>query len=170
MQPTSEPPKPSWQQLKLVTRIRNRAYMAAVLEQLRQILQMMERDLWYSQHFKTCRRCQVELSLSIIRYIGRGAPWFLNIESDLAWPELYETYEMYRDAPRPWDYDMGNYWDGENVEEAIRFIVDRCIWAEDKVKELAVAATVYLEQMLDWDLDELPPALDDLDPLNLYCY
>ncbi|GAH64716.1 unnamed protein product, partial [marine sediment metagenome] len=38
-QPTSEPPKPSWQQLKLVTRIRNRAYMAAVLEQLRQILQ-----------------------------------------------------------------------------------------------------------------------------------
>jgi len=165
--PTSEPHEPSWQQLRLVTRTRNRRYREAVLEQLRQVLQLMERDLWYTRHFKTCRRCQVELSLSITRYAGRGAPWFLNIEAELGWPEIYKEHEVYKDAPRPWDYDMGNYWNGENVEEATRFIVDRCGWAEEKIREAAASATVYLEQLVEWSLDGSPPAHDEF---TIYLY
>lgn len=134
------------------------------------MLQLMERDLWYTQHFKTCEMCQAELSLSLTRYNGRCAPWFINIENDIECPEIYEEYEVYHDAPRLWNYDMGNYWTGENHVEALRFILDRCSWAEEKIKEMAVVATVHLEQMVEWDLNGFPPALDDLDPLNIYRY
>ena len=131
------------------------------------MLQLMERDLWYTQHFKTCRMCQAELSLSITRYAGRCAPWFLNLEGELDGPELYEEYEIYQDAPRPGDYDMGSYWTGENHEETLRFILDRCSWAEEKIKEMAVAATVHLEQMVEWDLNGFPPVQDEF---NIYYY
>jgi len=103
---------------------------------------------------------QAELAISIVRYAGRCAPWYLNIENELGWPEIYEEEPLYQDCPRPQDYDMGTYWTGEKYTEILRFIMDRLSWAEEKVKKIAQAATCYLEAVEAWDLKEEPPIPD----------
>ena len=160
-EPSSEQVKPSSQLVVLLTRMSNRKWKEATIDGIRRLLQEMTNDLWTIDHFKTCHQCQMELTLSIERYWGRNNPWYLNLENELGFPEIYDECELYRDCPHLGDYEIGSYWTGTS-EDTLRFILDRCSWAKKKIQEMAVAATVYLEQVVAWDLKGARPIPDSI--------
>ena len=163
-EPTSEQVKPSSQLVVLLTRMSNRKWKTETINSIRHTLQELTNDLWTIDHFKTCSRCQAELTISIERYYGRNNPWYLNIQTEIGFPEIYED-EFYRGCPRLRDYEIGSYWTGTS-EDTLRFIMDRCSWAKKKIKEIAVSATVFLEQVIPWNLEGARPIPDSI--LDMY--
>jgi len=101
----------------------------------------------------------MELQLDIERYLGRQAPWYLNLTDEAGFDdEVWESLpEYYKDCPRVEKYKIGSYWTGCS-EDTIRFIKDRFKWAEKVLKQEVRAVRRYLRALKKWDLESpLPP-------------
>lgn len=155
---SEEPAEPSKPLAMLITRIENRRWKRESMEEIKLILQGITDELWLMEHVKRCEICQTELVLGVVRYLGTRCPWYLNIQNEMGFPEIYED-PFYKDCPKPSDYRMGG-WPNENFDEGLRFVLDRIGWAEPKIKRIAQTATEYLEALINWKLTGEPPVAD----------
>ena len=150
--------KPSKNLTVLLKRVKLRKWKEATEVSTALQLETLHRDLTFIEHFRNCKLCMAELQISVERYLGTRGPWYLNIENEVGFPEIYEDEDsIYKDCPRPQDYTIGSYWTGSS-EDTVRFIMDRFTWAEGMMKKEIKAADVFLSALKDWDLrSPLPP-------------
>jgi len=160
--------KPSPELLSLIGRMEARRWRDNELVCTLEYLKESAGEIDLIRHLRTCRECQLEAELSIERYYGRGLPWFLDLVNDVA--ESFEDPEVEADPwlkglPRVQDYRIGSYW--EDVEyarrgkpkppsETLKFVEDRCDWAEKIIKQQIIIAAQFYKQLRNWDLN--PPA------------
>jgi hypothetical protein len=132
-------------------------------------------EILFIRHLRTCGQCKFEAKLSVERYGGRGLPWFLDLVNDVC-----QNFELEVEAepdprfvhcPRLEDYEIGSYWeDLENArrgiesqpKETLKFIEDRCKWAEELIKKQIIVAAHYYKQLKSWDLEGQPPSQPEL--------
>jgi len=156
MKAIEEPVPVSAELSLLLNRVDNRKWREIELLRTLHNLQELQQEIAFIKHVRKCERCQVELQLSIERYCGSRGPWYLNLQNEIGWPEIYEEEGIYKNCPRPQNYKIGSYWSGSS-EDTIRFIMDRMAWAEKIIKadiEILVDYYIALEK---WDLESPPP-------------
>jgi len=113
-------------------------------------------DLEFIEAICQDKTLQLEVAINVIRYRGRDCPWFLQLEDGDF------LSEGYRSCPRVENYRMGSYFTGENIDEAIRFILDRAKWAERRLQREVEVVVDYYHALEEWDLEsELPPYTSD---------
>ena len=99
---------------------------------------------------------RAEVALDVVRYGGRGSPFFLYLQEGDFLPDEYD------DCPPASDYRMGSYFTGENLDETERFILDRAGWAEKLIQREIEVVVDYYHALEEWDLvSELPPPTSD---------
>lgn len=141
---------------KLLNRVNNRRWKKAELLRTLSILQMLQADIWLINHVRKCRQCQLELQLSVERYMGTRGPWYINLQNEIGFPEIYEEEGIYKTCPRPDNYKIGSYWGGSS-EDTIRFIMDRMAWAEKIIKTDAEILVDYYVDLEEWDVETEAP-------------
>ena len=159
VKPVEEAPPMSAELSALLTRVDNRKWKNVELVRTLHNLQALQQDIDLIKHVRKCGQCQIELQLSIERYAGSRGPWYLNLQNEIGWPEIYEEEGIYKDCPRPQNYKIGSYWSGSS-EDTIRFIKDRLTWAEKIIDEDIAALIDYYLLMEEWDL-ESPAPIDE---------
>jgi len=143
--------------------MRLRRWKANEIQYITELVKEMAGLVKWAQHVKNCKGngcyCHLELQLIIERYMGRNLPWFLNIMNDITmllecddgeFPEEYEL--ILKDCPYPGAYKIGSYWTGSSPD-TIRFIKDRCDWAEKIILKQIRNACKYLKLLMAYDLD-----------------
>jgi len=170
-EPSSEP---SPALLALLGRMAAREWRDDQLILTIEYLKQSANEIKFIQHLRTCRECQMEASLSVERYYGRGLPWFLDLINDVV--ECYADYNndedakelsqwdhRFDDCPRVGNYRIGSYWDRTiDSKETLQFINDRCNWAEKTIRQQIMMAVDYYKLLKEWDLTgeyPLEPAL-----------
>lgn len=157
--PLMEPVEPSEDQSFLIDRMSLRRWKKEELNRLLAKLQQLHGELAVIKHVRKCRLCQGELQLSVERYMGTRGPWWINLEGEMGYPEIYEEEDsLYKDAPRPDSYKIGSYWRGCS-KDTIRFIMDRMRWAEHYMKEDVEISVDYYVELENWNLEDSPPIL-----------
>lgn len=87
--------------------------------------------------------------------MGTRGPWYLNLENEIGFPEIYEEEDIYKTCPRPQNYKIGYY--GDSSQDTIRFIMDRMAWAEKIIKaDVEILVDYYLE-LENWNLEDPAP-------------
>jgi len=135
--------------------------MALTVEYLRECAD----EIKFIQHLRTCRECQLEASLSVERYGGRGLPWFFDMNNfDVFLDENNENLDTrFRDCPRIQNYRIGSYWDNTtDHNETMKFINDRITWAEKHIRQQIWIAVDYYKLLKEWDLNEPYPVEETL--------
>jgi hypothetical protein len=79
---------------------------------------MTEKDLEKLGHFQKCETCRMDLCLSVERYLGRGAPWYLDIMND-------DGYLTDKHKPKLRQFKVGR-----SVEDTLKFVDARITWAQ----------------------------------------
>jgi len=159
LKPTEPPSEPSRYLLRLVGRVENRRWLENEVISTQDRLKEVKADLKFIRHALKCSQCLAELQLDIERYLGRQAPWYLNITDEIGFDdEIWGTLpEYYKDCPRVEKYKIGSYWTGCS-EDTIRFIKDRLNWAKKVLEEELRVVRRYLKALKKWDLESpLPP-------------
>jgi len=159
--------KPSPELLSLIGRMEARKWRADQLTCAVEYLRESANEIYLIKHIRACRRCQLEAELTVERYYGRGLPWFLDIMNDVAesWgdPDVEADLRL-KDCPRVEDYRIGSYWEdvkcvraGKPIpaKETLKFIMDRCDWAERVIRQQIFVAARFYKRLKDWDLE--PP-------------
>jgi len=132
--------------------------MACTVEYLKQCAD----EIRFIRHLRTCRECQLEATLSIERYGGRGLPWFFDLNNFDCFLEEAED-PRFSDCPRIQRYCIGSYWDKTtDRNETMKFINDRCSWAEKHIKQQIWIAVDYYKLLKEWDLNEPYPVEETL--------
>jgi len=155
-----EPPKPSEYLLRLVGRVESRRWLSEELSNTKERLKADKAEIKWINHALECKECLIGLQIDIERYLGRQAPWYLDLTDEVGFDdEVWESLpEYYKDCPRVDNYHIGSYWNGAS-KDTIRFVKDRLNWAlKIYEKEITVVKT-YLRALKKWDLESaLPPA------------
>ena len=119
-------------------------------------------EIQFIRHLRTCRECQLEVSLSVERYGGRGLPWFFDSNNFDSFLDEIED-PRFKDCPRIQNYKIGSYWDRTtDSNETMRFINDRIDWAEKHIKQQIWVAVDYYKLLKEWDLMGEPPMEENL--------
>jgi len=140
--PTEEPPKPSADLKRLLGRMETRRWKEESLIDLELLIRDLDADLSLMEHLKTCRQCQLELTIDVERYYGNHCGvWYLDLMNGDYLPEYYP------DCPKAENYEIGSYWSGTS-DGTIKFIKDRIAWAE-KITEKEFAAACKLIAVLE---------------------
>ena len=160
-EPSSEP---SPALLSLLGRMEARAWKEETLVATVEYIRESANEIKFIQHLRSCKQCQLEASLSVERYGGRGLPWFLDLINDpFECGATVEEYPYLRDCPRVQDYRIGSYWDGStDHNETWKFITDRLAWAEKIIRQQIMMATRFYKRLNAWDLSGLPPSEETL--------
>ena len=129
--------------------------LASTLEYLKESAD----EIKFIRHLRTCRECQLEATLSIERYGGRGLPWFFDLINDpFECSDDVEEDSIWKDCPRVQDYRIGSYWDSSTEHnETSKFITDRLDWAEKIIRQQIWNAAAYYKLLKEWDLNGEPP-------------
>jgi hypothetical protein len=143
---TDEPPPESASLQKLVGTIRTREWLRVTLEELEFVIMDLDAELHENEHILKCKRCQIELQLSVERYLGSRGPWWIDVMNG----ELFE--EHWEDVPKAENYEIG--WYGHSSEDTIRFIKDRCKWASIQSEKRFKAACQLISQLENYDVKE----------------
>ena len=139
----------------LLNRTYNRKWREIELVRTLHNLQALQQEIEFIEHVRKCRRCQAELQLSIERYWGSRGPWYLNLQNEIGFPEIYEEEGIYKTCPKPQNYKIGSYM--RCSDDTIRFIMDRIAWAEKIIKADAETLVDYYIAFEDWDLESQAP-------------
>ena len=147
----------------LVKRMELRRWKADEIQCITELVKEMVGHVKWIQHVKTCKGngcyCHLELQMSIERYGGRNLPWFLDVMNDITmllecddgeFPEEYEP--ILKDCPYLGAFNIGSYWTGSSPD-TIRFIKDRCDWAEKIILKQIRNGCKYLKLLIAYDLD-----------------
>ena len=143
----------------LLNRMDNRRWRKAELIRTLGNLQELQQEIEFIEHVRKCERCQVELQISVERYMGTRGPWWINLQNEIGWPEIYEEEDIYKNCPRPQNYKIGSYWSGSS-EDTIRFIKDRMAWAERIIKADIEILVDYYVALEEWDLETQAPVAE----------
>jgi len=119
-------------------------------------------EIKFIRHLRTCRGCQMEASLSVERYGGRGLPWFFDFNNfDCFLDEVEDP--RFKDCPRIQNYRIGSYWDKTtDHNEIMKFINDRVDWAEKHIRQQMVQAVQFYRRLKNWNLNESRPTSSTL--------
>ena len=139
----------------LLERMDNRKWREAELIRVLHNLQELQQEIEVIKHVRKCEQCQAELHISVERYWGSRGPWWINLEGEMGFPEIYEEEGIYKTCPRPQNYKIGCY--SHSSEDTIRFIMDRMTWAEKIIKADAETLVDYYIAFEDWDLKSQAP-------------
>jgi len=165
VKPIDRPVPMSTELSTLLNRVDNRKWQKAELIRILHNLQELQQELEIFKHIRKCEQCQVELQLSVERYMGTRGPWWINLQNEIGFPEIYEEEEgIYKTCPRPQNYKIGCY--THSSEDTIRFIMDRMTWAEKIIKADAETLVDYYIAFEDWNLKSQAP----IDTTNLIYY
>jgi len=160
-QPTYKEPssEPSPALLALLGRMEAQAWKEETLQSTVEYIRESANEIRLIQHLRSCKECQMEASLSVERYGGRGLPWFLDLINDPfeCGADVSED-PRFVDCPRVQNYKIGSYWDKSTAHnETWKFISDRLTWAEKIIRQQIVMATQFYKRLKVWDLNGLPP-------------
>lgn len=163
-------PEPTPALLSLLGRMEARRWKEETLVQTVEYIRESANEIKLILHLRTCEQCQMEACLSVERYGGRGLPWFLDLINDVnegCLPYYADDEDpRFDDCPRVENYRIGSYWeDAENErkgvnpkpKETLKFIEDRCSWAEKIIRQQIVMATQFYKRLKNWDLNGQPP-------------
>lgn len=139
----------------LLNRTGNRKWQEAELVRTLYLLQELQQEIEFIKHVRKCERCQVELQLSVERYMGTRGPWWINLQNEIGFPEIYEEEGIYKTCPRSQNYKIGSYM--RCSDDTIRFIMDRMAWAEKIIKADAETLVDYYIAFENWDLESPAP-------------
>lgn len=151
----TRPVPPSKEMVKLMNRLEARRWQTDELDRTMFNLEWTQQQISWIEHIRSCRQCQIEMQINIERYCGSRGPWYLNLEGEMCFPEIYEEEGIYKTCPKPQDYKIGYY--GHSSEDTIRFILDRCKWAEAIIRSDIEILVDYYVDMEEWDLEASPP-------------
>jgi len=154
VKPTEEPPEPSKDMFILLQRIENRKWRDSQLMEILARLVELKSELNFIDYALSHEEVLFELSIDITRYDGtHSGLWYLDLQNEMGfYPEIYEEDPLYKTAPRIDKYHWGSYWEGENHDEAVRFIKDRMKWAKPLMQREAEALVDYYVILENWDL------------------
>ena len=156
--PIMEPVPTSPELSKLLNRVNNQKWKEAELLATLSILQTLQADIQLIDHVRTCKLCQAELQISVERYWGTRGPWWINLEGEIGFPEIYEEEGIYKTCPKPQNYEIGCY--SHSSEDTMRFIMDRMAWAEKIIKADAEILVDYYGALEEWDLETQVPVAE----------
>lgn len=140
----------------LLNRVNNRKWQEVELLRTLHNLQELQQEIEVIKHVRKCKQCQVELQISVERYWGTRGPWWINLQNEIGFPEIYEEEGIYKTCPRPQNYKIGS-WSSRSSNDTIRFIMDRMAWAEKIIKADAETLVDYYIAFEDWDLESPVP-------------
>ena len=133
---TEQPPEPSVDFKSLWGRIETRHWIKESLQELEFLIYELDAELGFNEHVKTCERCQIELQLSVERYLGSRGPWWINLQNGDCLSEYYPG------CPKVENYQIGR------SDETLRFIKDRLDWSS-KITEKQFKAACRLVKILE---------------------
>jgi hypothetical protein len=107
-------------------------------QSLHETIEEATSELQTIKHIKTCHQCQMELCLSIERYLGTRGPWWINIEDD----GILEYEDALDDRPTVKKYKVG-----KSVEHTLKFLIDRMAWAQNKIESEMKENQTQLKQL-----------------------
>ena len=139
----------------LLKRVNNRKWREIDLIRTLHNLQALQEETEFIEHLRKCKQCQAEMHLSIERYWGSRGPWYLNLQNEIGFPEIYEEEGIYKTCPRLQNYKIGYY--GHSSQDTIRFIMDRIAWAEKIIKADVEILVDYYLALENWDLEDPAP-------------
>ncbi len=139
----------------LLNRTGNRKWQEVELLRTLYHLQELQFEIEVIKHVRKCEQCQVELQLSVERYRGSRGPWWINLQNEIGFPEIYEEEGIYKTCPKPQNYQIGYY--GHSSQDTIRFIMDRMAWAEKIIRADVEILVDYYFALEEWDLESSPP-------------
>jgi len=154
MKAIEEPVSVSAELSALLNRTGNRKWQEVELLRTLYNLQELQHEIEVIKHVRKCKRCQVELQISVERYWGTRGPWWINLQNEIGFPEIYEEEGIYKTCPRPQNYKIGSYM--RCSDDTIRFIMDRMAWAEKIIKADAETLVDYYIAFENWDLESAP--------------
>jgi len=148
-------PEPSPYLMALLGRMAAREWREEQLARTLEYLKESADEIKFIRHLRTCRECQLEATLSIERYGGRGLPWFFDLINDpFECGDDVGEDSIWKDCPRVQDYRIGSYWDrSTDQNETGKFITDRLNWAEKIIKQQIWTASDYYKLLKEWDLN-----------------
>jgi len=155
-------PEPSPALLSLLGRMEARRWREETMAETVEYIRESAYEIKFIRHLRTCRECQLEASLSVERYGGRGLPWFFDQNNfDCFLDEVEDP--RFKDCPRVGNYRIGSYWNGTtDHNETMKFINDRIDWAEKHIKQQIWTAVDYYRLLKEWDLTEPYPIEENL--------
>lgn len=106
-------------------------------QELREEIAMLENEFKELEHFQKCETCRLEFCLSVERYLGRGAPWYLDLMND-------DCYYTDKHKPKPRQFKVGR-----SVEDGLKFIDARIAWAQPIIKAELKEKQEQLKQMTE---------------------
>ena len=144
---TDIPPEPSAELKSLWSRLETRRWIKNSLTELEFLIQNLDDQLGFIEHIKTCERCQMEMCLSVERYMGSRGPWWIDLRNGDYLPEYYPG------CPKVEDYRIGSYWTGTS-DDTLRFIKDRLAWAEKITAKEFSAACKLVKILENWPVTQ----------------
>ena len=138
---TEVPPEPSADLKSLWSRLETRRWTKDSLVELEFVIRDLDNQLGFIEHVKTCEMCQMELCLSVERYLGSRGPWWIDLRNGDYLPEHYPS------CPKVENYRIGSYWTGSS-DDTLNFIKDRLVWAT-KITEKQFKAACKLVKILE---------------------
>jgi len=155
-EPSSEP---SPALLSLLGRMAAREWRDEQLTRTLEYLKESASEIKFIRHLRECKECQLEATLSIERYGGRGLPWFFDLINDpFECGDDVGEDSIWKDCPRVQDYRIGSYWDrSTDHNETGKFITDRLNWAEKIIRQQIWDAAAYYKLLKEWDLSGESP-------------
>jgi len=169
----TQPPKPRYKKVTpepspyltaLLGRMEARQWREEQLARTLEYLKESADEVKFIRHLRTCRECQLEATISIERYGGRGLPWFFDLNNFDCFLDEAED-PRFTDCPRIQNYRIGSYWDkpvDRNKNETMKFINDRINWAEKYNLEQIWIASDYYKLLKEWNLNGEPPLEENL--------
>lgn len=150
---TEEPPKTSADLQSLLGRMETRRWKEESIIDLELLIRDLDSDLSLMDHLKTCKQCQLELTLDVERYYGSHCGiWYLDLMNGDYLPEYYP------DCPKEANYEIGSYWSGTS-EGTIKFIKDRVAWAEKITEKEFIAACKLITILENWPVSKGIPEI-----------
>lgn len=92
---------------------------------LRESITELTMELETIAHIRTCHQCQMELCLSIERYMGTRGPWWINLEDD----DILKYEHAMDDRPTAEKYKVG-----KSVDHTLKFLTARMKWREKRIE------------------------------------
>ena len=147
---TEEPPEPSADLKSLWSRLETRRWIKDSLIELEFVIRDLDNQLGFNEHVKTCEMCQMELCLSVERYLGSRGPWWIDLRNGDYLPEHYPS------CPKVENYRIGSYWTGSS-DDTLNFIEDRLVWATKVTEKQFKAACKLVKILENWPVTKEIP-------------